>query len=80
MGSDPGQFISHRSSILIIAAITANFRLTVEGERPSNLAIKRIERRATTPRDISSRSDSVKASRDRRRGAGRMPPYGANWK
>jgi hypothetical protein len=32
------------------------------------------------PRDISSRSASVNANRERRRGAGRIPPCGANWK
>src|ERR1039457_2008289 len=32
------------------------------------------------PLDISSRSESVNANRERRRGAGRIPPCGANWK
>jgi hypothetical protein len=52
-------------------------RLTVDGEWPSNLAIERIDRAEATPREISSRSASVNASRERRRGTGRMPPCGA---
>src|SRR3981081_1789207 len=32
------------------------------------------------PLDISSRSESVSANRERRRGAGRIPPYGDTWK
>jgi len=55
-------------------------RLTVDGDRPSDLAIDRIDRFATMPLDISSRSERLNANRDRRRGAGRMPPCGASWK
>jgi hypothetical protein len=51
-------------------------RLTVDGERPSDLAIERTERCATSARDISSRSASLKASGERRRWAGRIPPCG----
>jgi hypothetical protein len=51
-------------------------RLTVDGARPSTLAIERIDRCATIARDIASRSDRVKASRERRRAAGRIPPCG----
>jgi len=32
------------------------------------------------PLDISSRSASVGANRERRREAGRIPPYGESWK
>ena len=49
-------------------------RLTVDSARRSGRAIERIEQPAITPRDISSHSDNVSASRDRRRGRGRMPP------
>jgi len=51
-------------------------RLTVEGERPSNLAIDRTDRCAATPLEITSRSASVNASLERRRWAGRIPPCG----
>ena len=37
----------------------------------------RKERSLTTPRDISSRSGSVSANRERRRKGGRMPPPSA---
>ena len=63
-----------------VARMERDGLLTVEGDRPSNDAIERIDRRATIPRDISSRSDNVNASRERRRGAGLIPPYGASWK
>src|SRR5215472_11179128 len=46
-------------------------RLTVEGAWPSSRAIDRIDRAAAIPREISSRSPSVNASRERRRRAGR---------
>ena len=45
------------------------------GARPSCAAIDRSERPAT-PREISSRSSRLSTRRDRRRGAGRMPPCG----
>ncbi len=35
---------------------------------------------AAMPLDISSRSESVNANLERRRGAGRIPPCGASWK
>jgi hypothetical protein len=56
------------------------YRLTVEGERPSNPAIDLADRCTATPLDISSRSLSVSANRERRRAAGRIPPYGDTWK
>jgi hypothetical protein len=40
-------------------------RATVEGERPSFLAIDRADSAAAIPRDISSRSTSVKANLER---------------
>jgi hypothetical protein len=46
----------------------------VEGDRPSRLAIERIESPATRHRDISSRSASVNANLERRRGGGCIPP------
>ena len=46
----------------------------VEAGRQSLLAIARMEWHAATPREITSRSDSVGASLDRFRSAGRMPP------
>jgi hypothetical protein len=49
-------------------------RLTVEGERPRDAAIKRIESPAIIPREISSRSDSVSDKLDRFLGTGRTPP------
>jgi hypothetical protein len=52
-------------------------RLTVDGDRPSAEAIDRSEHPATTPREISSRSASVKASRERLRAGGRIPPVRA---
>ena len=64
--------------IVRLAALAAKLRLhsrlTVEGARPSNAAIDRIERPATTPREISSRSDSVNASLERLLRGGRIPP------
>jgi hypothetical protein len=53
-------------------------RLTVEGAWPSSRAIDLIERAAAIPREISSRSLSVNASRERCGIAGRMPPC-AKW-
>jgi len=50
-------------------------RLTVEGDRPIPAAIWRIEVSAAMPREISSRSASVSARRERRRVAGTMPPF-----
>jgi len=40
------------------AVIPADFRLTVEGERPSNPAIERLRSMAAMPLDISSRSEA----------------------
>jgi hypothetical protein len=47
-------------------------RLTVEGERPSNPAIDLADRCTAMPLDISSRSESVSANRERR-AEGRSP-------
>lgn len=49
----------------------------VEGARPSEEAIERIECPATIAREIFSRSDKVSANLERRRGAGRIPPVSA---
>ena len=51
-------------------------RLTVDGARPRLQAIRRNECPCASPREISSRSASVSASLERRRGGGRMPPVG----
>ena len=67
-------------SVAIIAAIATISRLTVEGERPSSLAIDRADRCAVTPLEITSRSASVNANLERRRSAGRIPPCGATRK
>lgn len=48
----------------------------VEGERFTVVAISRIEFPETSPRDISSRSESVNAKQERLRGLGRIPPVG----
>ena len=53
-------------------------RLIVEGDRLKWLAIERMDKSATTPLEISSRSDRVRANLDRLRMAGRMPSVGAN--
>jgi hypothetical protein len=53
-------------------------RLTVEAARARRRAISRIEEPEAIPREISSRSASVSANRERRRGAGEMPPRGNN--
>ena len=42
------------------------------------IAIERIDKSATVPREISYRSVSVSANWDRLRIGGRMPPVGAN--
>ena len=52
-------------------------RLTVEGDRPRPWAIRRIDRPAATPREISSRSSSLSATEALRRGAGAIPPLRA---
>jgi hypothetical protein len=49
----------------------------VEGARPSRLTTERIECPAISERDISSRSATVNASLERRRGAGCIPPVSA---
>jgi hypothetical protein len=54
-------------------------RLTVDGERPNARAIERTGRPATRPREISSRSASVSANRDRRRDGGLIPPLTERW-
>jgi hypothetical protein len=51
-------------------------RPTVDGARPRLQAIRRNECPCTNPREISSRSASVSASLERRRGDGRIPPLG----
>ena len=52
-------------------------RLIVDGARPREVAIERIEWPTATARDISSRSAKLSANRERRRGAGRIPPVSA---
>jgi hypothetical protein len=52
----------------------ATSRLTVEAARSRRLAISRIDEPEAIPREMSSRSASVSASRERRRAAGGMPP------
>jgi len=54
----------------------ATSRLTVEAARSRRLAISRIDEPEAIPREMSSRSASVSASRERRRAAGGMPPGG----
>ena len=49
-------------------------RLTVDAARPSDAAIERSDWPATTPREISSRSDRLNDRLERLRFAGRMPP------
>src|SRR5215475_5490990 len=56
----------------------ATSRLTVEAARSRRLAISRIDEPEAIPREISSRSASVSASRERRRATGGMPPRGSN--
>src|SRR4029077_5853576 len=51
-------------------------RLTVDGARLRLQAIRRNDCPCGSPREISSRSVSVSASLERRRGGGRMPPVG----
>jgi hypothetical protein len=46
----------------------------VDGARPNEAAIERIERPATMLREISSRSANDKAEHERTRGGGRIPP------
>jgi hypothetical protein len=53
-------------------------RLTVEAARSSRRAISRSGESEAIPREMSSRSASVSASRERRRAAGAMPPRGNN--
>ena len=53
-------------------------RLTVETARFIRLAVSRIDEPEAIPREISSRSARVRARRDRRRAAGRIPPRGNN--
>jgi hypothetical protein len=77
-GSSPGPVIGQSRSVAVIAAIPADF--PAQGERPSNPAIGRADRCSAMPRDISSRSESVSANRERRRGTGRIPPCGDTWK
>jgi hypothetical protein len=50
---------------------------TVDGARPSDTAMDRIEVPVTTAREISSRSASVSTDFERCRLAGRMPPVSA---
>src|SRR4029077_14620382 len=51
---------------------------TVEAARSRRRAISRIDEPEAIPREMSSRSASVSANRERRRAAGGMPPRGNN--
>src|SRR6266436_6716965 len=53
-------------------------RLTVEAARSRPLAISRIDEPEAIPRETSSRSARVRASWERRRAAGGIPPRGNN--
>src|SRR4029453_865109 len=55
----------------------ATSRLTAEGERPKLAAIRRIDRPAAIPREISSRSSSTSVTGQRRRATGAIPPLNA---
>jgi hypothetical protein len=50
--------------------------MIVDGERAKARAIERVDRPATTPLEISSRSAKVNERADRRGGGGLMPPVG----
>ena len=50
-------------------------RLMVDGARPTDAAIWRMERGFAMPRDLSARSASVSDQRDRRQTAGANPPF-----
>ena len=52
-------------------------RLTVDDDRRRPCAIRRIDRPAAMPREISSRSSSLSATGALRRGAGAIPPLRA---
>lgn len=52
-------------------------RLMVDGARPREAAIDRIEWPATSEREISSLSANVNANRERYRWAGLIPPLSA---
>jgi hypothetical protein len=56
------------------ATMTRDLRLTVDATRSRRLAISRIDEPGAIPREISSRSARVNASRERRRAIGGMPP------
>lgn len=63
---------NHGDSVkAILYAFLANLGLAIA---KTGAAMVRKERSLTTPRDISSRSGSVSANRERRRKGGRMPP------
>jgi len=72
------------STIRIMGAIAGRppwreiSRLSVEAARSSRRAISRSGESEAIPREMSSRSASVSASRERRRAAGGMPPRGSN--
>jgi hypothetical protein len=55
-------------------ALLVDEHFVVAGARLSDVAIDRIERPATAPREISSRSVKVNANVDRWRAVGRIPP------
>jgi hypothetical protein len=52
-------------------------RLIVDGDRLRPRAIRRTDRPAATPREISSRSSSLNAATALRRGTGAIPPWTA---
>ncbi len=58
--------------------LPATSRDTVDGARPSRLAITRNDSPRATPREISSRSTSDRCRSARRRGGGRTPPASSN--
>ncbi len=79
-GRVPSSTIRIKGAIGRTATMARNghARLTVEAARSSRRAISRSGESEAIPREMSSRSASVSASRERRRAAGGMPPRGNN--
>jgi hypothetical protein len=70
----PSLMIGFTGSIVWTPPVSSDLRLTVEAARCKLLAISRIDRPYAMPREISSRSASVRVLAERRRTAGAIPP------
>src|SRR6478672_2281480 len=73
----PGAPLGPVCTVSLRTAVASNLRLIVDGDRLRPRAIRRTDRPAAIPREISSRSSSFNAATALQRGAGAIPPLRA---